>query len=413
VTTALNPRVDPRLGREGVFEEGFDGAAANRFRTKVRAEIEAGVAPLVATAERERSFPRAAVERLGAAGIFRERWAGGDHGDPGRSVLLAEELGRAGVGGVGVGISLHLEAALGILGRFARDHLSRAHAEAALDGRELACVATSEQRVGSDLRAVETELVPTTDGWHIKGRKWFVSPGGKADFAIVLCRTQGPERKRGIGADPLALAIVPRSGLRVEKVLETTGMRSLETVRLSIDAQLPADAVLGRPGLGLAAVSFGLTHERLAIAAQTLGGAELALDLTTTHLHRRRQFGARLIEHQALRLRLAELSAQVRLARLGVYGVAATLPSNSTEAARLTAGAKVTAARLAEHVLGECIHLFGGSGYVEDETPLARLWRDVRIGRLGAGSDEVMWELVARGLRPNERRYDKVMAVSR
>jgi acyl-ACP dehydrogenase len=413
-TFSVQERPAPAERRERLFDRGLASEAVGRYRARVREQIATAIAPLVDAAERERSFPRAAVERLGEAGLFRERWAGGPEGDPGKSILFAEELGRAGLGGVGVGISLHAEAALGILTRFARSPSARVRAEAALDGRQIACVATSERDVGSDLTAVATGLDRDGGGWRLRGRKWFVSPGGKADFAIVLCRVSDAERAGGaLRAAPLALAIVPRSGLRIEKVLPTTGMRGLETVRLTVDARVGEDDLLGRPGLGLAAISWGLTHERLAIAAQVLGGAELALALTVTHLHRRRQFGARLIEHQALRLRLADLAAQVRLARHGVYATAAMPAGSLTEAARETAGIKVTAARLAERVVTECVHLFGGTGYLEDETPLGRLWRDTRIGRLGAGSDEMMWELVAAGLRPEDEIYDRLMAVGR
>jgi acyl-ACP dehydrogenase len=396
---------------------GPKSAAAQEFRARVRAEIAAALVPLLAQAEAERSFPRAAIEHLGARGIIRERWSGGPHGDRGKSVLLAEELGRAGLGGVGVGVSLHTEAALGTLTRFARSDAARAHTEAALDGHQVACVATSEREVGSDLTQVATTLTREGDGWRVAGRKWFVSPGAKADFAIVLCRaapavdTGAPVR--GLRVQPLALAIVPSAGLHVERCLPTTGMRSLETVRLTVDAHIDEDLLIGRPGLGLLAVSWGLTHERLAIAAQALGGAELAIGLAAAHLHRRRQFGVRLIEHQALRLRLADLAAQVRLARHGVYGLAGSAVENATDAAREAAGVKVTAARLAERVVCECIHLFGGTGYLEDETPLGRLWRDARIGRLGAGSDEMMWELVAGGLRPDNGAYERMLEPAR
>jgi hypothetical protein len=345
-----------------VFELGSASPRAEAFRARVRAEIAAVLSPLVSRAETERSFPREAIEHLGAEGILRERWAGGLHGDLGKSVLLAEELGRAGLGGVGVGVSLHVEAALGILTRFAHSLAGRAYTEAALDGRQIACVATSEREVGSDLTKVATTLEREGGGWRVRGRKWFVSPGGKADFAIVLCLAPGAhvDADSGLGADvgglrvrPLALAIVPREGLHVEKCLLTTGMRSLETVRMAVDAHIGDELLVGRPGLGLLAVSWGLTHERLAIAAQVLGGAELAIGLATAHLHRRRQFGVRLIEHQALRLRLADLAAQVHLARHGVYASAGAPPGNATDAARETAGIKVTAARLAERVVSE------------------------------------------------------------
>jgi hypothetical protein len=179
---------------------------------------------------------------------------------------------------------------------------------------------------------------------------------------------------------------------------------------MTVDAEIGADALVAKPGVGLLAVTWGLTHERLAIAAQALGTARLALELAVARTARRRQFGAPLFEHQALRLRIADLAAQVEIARRGVHATAAELPTLPEGGLRSAAAAKVTATRLAARVQDEALHLFGGSGYVETETPLGRIWRDGRIGRLGAGSDEVMWELVAAGLQTGGEAYERLIA---
>lgn len=378
-----------------LFSDGTEGERVDAFRHRVRRLVADRLTPLVAAAERDRRFPRAAVEALGSAGLFRERWAGGGHGDLGRAVVLAEELGRAGLGGIGVGASLHLEAATAILVRFARNDHTRAVRESALTGSAVLCVATSEQHAGSDLSAVRTRLERHRRGWTVRGTKWFVSPGARADAALVLCRHDGGH----------ALVVVPREGLHVLRTLRTSGLRSLETVRLQVEAEVPDEAVLARPGLGLQAVTWGLTHERLALAAQLAGGMDLALALTATRLHRRQQFGVPLVQHQALRLRLAELWASALLLRHAVESLACSLARGGSATMRDVAGAKAVAARLAERVLGECAHMFGGAGYLDDETPFPRLRRDLQVGRLGAGSDEMMWELVAGGLPRDDDRY--------
>ncbi|WP_405639142.1 acyl-CoA dehydrogenase family protein [Streptomyces uncialis] len=375
------------------------GTASHRtaqFRERVRALITDRIAPLLPAAERDRTFPRAAVTACGAAGLFTERWTGGIHGDLGRSVLLSEEMGRAGLGGIGVGIGLHLEAAVPLLRRYATTDHARALLGQALDGGITCCVATSEQNVGSDLAAVETRLTPKGSQWQVHGTKWYVSPGAAADTALVLCRhTDGP-----------AIVIVPRDGLHTVKRWTTTGMRSLETVRLSVDATVPDEAVLVRPGGGLAAMGHGLLHERLALTAQTLGALELSMTLAITHLKRRRQFGTPLHRHQALRLRAADLHSQVRITRLGLYAAVTEWSANGHVPPAEAAALKVTAARLGEQVTSECVHILGGRGYTEDATPLERLWRDLKVTRLGGGSDEMMWELVAAGFRPDHALYE-------
>lgn len=392
-----------------LFSSGIAGPHVDDFRARVRAEIESSVAPLVAGAEAAGRFPRAAVRALGAAGLLRERWSGPGHGDAGRGALLAEELGRAGAGGVGVGVTIHCEAVLSALGRFGASDAARALRERALDGDALGCIAASEPGHGSDLAGVRTSATRVATGWRVRGRKSYVSLGAVADFALALCRVDDPGAGRD-GAAPLVLVVVPRTGMEVEAVLPKVGIHSLDTARVRIDATVPDDHLLCRPGLGLAALTWGLTHERFAAAAGVVGALSLAVDLAAGHLHRRSQFGVRLVEHQALRHRVADLSARVSVLRAAVHGVAAAMATPGAVGARDVAALKVVVARDAERVVSECMHVFGGMGYVEDATPLARMWRDVRSARLGGGTDEMMWELVAGGLEPDDDLYDRWVA---
>jgi len=355
------------------------------YRSRVRALVNTHLVPLVEEAEQTRVFPRQGAAAMGAEGLFRERWTGGPYGDLGRSVVISEEMGRAGLGGVGAGVSLHFEAATAILRRCARTPYALDVLDRALDGQYICCLATTEQHVGSNIADVSaTTLRPEGNGWRVKGIKWFVSPGSAADGVLVLCRAE----------NGLALTLVPREGFTIIKLLQTSGMRGLGTARLSIDAHVSEDAILAAPGLGLPTATFGLMFERLAIAAGAVGSMELALTLASTHLRRRAQRGVPIYEHQALRLRLADLYSQIALARHALHSVVAGLSAGATSLGDL-AGVKVTIARLAEPIASECMHIFGGRGYLEDETPMARLWRDLRVGRVGAGTDETMWELVA------------------
>ena len=147
--------------------------------------------------------------------MFRERWSGGDHGDPGKGVLLCEELGRMGTGGVGIGVSVHQEAVHSVLRRYGDSDALRDLRERALDGRVLGCIAdsrssTSERANGSDLASIETAAEREGDGWRITGEKRYVSLGAAADFVLVLARERN-ERTRSI-APALSLLAFPRDG---------------------------------------------------------------------------------------------------------------------------------------------------------------------------------------------------------
>ncbi len=390
---------------EPLLDAGADSTAVAEFRARIRELIAASILPLFEPAEAERRFPREAAAAFGKAGVYRERWAGED-GDAGKALILSEELGRALVGGIGVGLILQSEAVAPILRRFGKGAEAAEWLEALLEGAAIGCVAASEMRGGSDLASTETAAVREGEGWRVRGTKAFCSPAGAADFCLVLCRLEGEDSMLG---SRLALALVEKSQFEA-RPLQTAGCRSLETCRLEIDALVPDSSLLAPQGLGLHAANWGLTFERFSAAALAVGGANAAIRLATTHLQRRTQFGSPLFEHQALRLRLAALAAELMLVRDGLYAMAARWQKPDGKLMREAAAAKVTAAQLGERVVSECAHMFGGAGYLEDETPFPRLLRDLRVARLGGGTDEIMWELFAGGMEGDDELYERLIS---
>lgn len=390
-----------------LFDEGLAGPHVDAYRERVRQVIDDSIVPLVDEAEAKRRFPRAAVEAIGAAGLYRERWEG-PHGDTGRALILSEELGRSAVGGIGVGLLVQSESVLPLLRRFGRSQEVARWTEAVLDGRAIGCVAASELAGGSDLASVSTAVHREGYGWRISGVKAYSSPAGAADFCLALCRMEDGQDSGPV--PKLAVALVERQHFEARR-LETSGCRSLETARLTLDGVISPEHLLAMQGMGLFVLNWGLTYERFASAAQALGGADAAIRLATTHLRRRNQFGGPLFDQQALRIRLASLSAEVLFALGGLYALASRWRQLDQRLMREAAAAKVTAALLSERVLSECTHLFGGAGYLEDETPFPRFLRDMRLARLGGGSNEMMWELYAQGLEGDDALYDRLIAI--
>lgn len=342
----------------------------------------------------EQVATRAVIEKLGAEGLIAARW---DRPDDLGGIALVEELASRGLSSTAVVVSLHVDSVLAMLRQFARPEL-RNLVDAALTGTTVGCVAASEPGGGSDLNGAETTASATSDGWEIAGDKKFVTLGRQADFAIVLARLSDRPRPGGLGA-----FVVPRDGMEPVKTHRLVAGSDLETSWMRVHATVPSHHLLGRPGLGLAVVNWGLTKERLAVAALVVGACRLATTLAITHAYERRQFGSRLFDHQAIRFRLAELHTQLQM----LSSELRYLGGQRAAASRRIAGLKVTAARFGERCLSECLQVFGGDGYVDDATPLGRLWRDIRLARIGGGTDEVMWEIVAGGLKADLDVYRK------
>lgn len=361
------------------------------------------VAQWTEQAEQDNKFPRVLLEHLGAEGVFARKWADRKHTDLGDHFALARELGTLGSAAIGVGVSLH-DSAIAILRRFGRTDFLRQLAEEAIAVEKVLCIAASEESGGSDLQNAQTRIEPENGGYRVVGHKKFVSLSPIADYMLVVGRSIGDEPAGESGN--VALAVVPVSQVRVGTPYEKLGAGPLDTAPVDIDTWIPADALLARPGTGLAVISWGLAHERYSVAGQIAASCERMLGVTLARMYDRTQFGKRLYDHQALRLRVADLQSRVDLLRSALAGVAAEGRINLRTAASL----KVTAANLGEEVASQCLHIWGGIGYLDIGLPLNRWFRDMKLARVGGGTDEVLWELVAAAMKPDTDGYRALLA---
>ncbi len=369
--------------------------AAGDFSRALDTVFNAEVVQLVEEAELREAFPRQLIEMLGHKGIFAAKWDDGIHPNLSRLISLAERLGGLGSAGVAVGVSLH-DSAIAILRRFGRNTYLSDIATAAIAGDIVLCIGASEIGGGSDLQNLKSTAIAENGGFRLRGHKKFVSLSPIADIALLVVRgvaTDGSGRHGDV-----ALFAVPTEQLSIGDVYPTVGASCLDTAPLRFDTWVSPEAMIARPGTGLAAISWGLAHERLSVAGQVVGACDLAIGVTVARMKQREQFGAPLFDHQALRLRIADLHARVEVLRWALRGIAS---EGSSLNLRTAAALKVTAARLGEEVVSECMHIFGGTGYLPDQSPLGRWWRDMKLARVGGGTDEVLWELVAATLRPD------------
>jgi acyl-ACP dehydrogenase len=351
-----------------------------------------------AEAEIQQRFPRELIEHLGASGVFAAKWTDQAQPDVKKIVELAWALGDLASAGIGVGVSLH-DSAIALLRRFGKSDYLKDICEQAIRGEAVLCIGASEESGGSDLQIVETEVRSRDDGYQIRGIKKFVSLAPIADHIMVVARSVDHDASSRHGN--VVVVAVPTSRVEVQPPYNKVGAGPLDTAAVHIDTWVPADALVARAGTGLAAISWGLAHERMSIAGQIAASCQRVIGITLARMVNRRQFGQTLFEHQALRLRMADLQARVDQLRYALQGIAAAGRLDL----RAAAGIKVTAARLGEEVIGECMHIFGGSGYLVDETPLGRVWRDMKLARVGGGTDEVLWELVAAGMKADHAGY--------
>lgn len=368
------------------------------FRALLSSVIDDEVTAWVDEAEKTERFPRALIERFGSAGVLADKWSSGALPDVAKLVSFGSALGGLGSLGIGLGVSVH-DSAIAVLRRFGRTDYLREITEQAIRGEAVLCIGASEEIGGSDLQISETLVRSVDGGYRVRGSKKFVSLGPVSDHIVVVAR--GIDGDSGSKHGNVMLLLVPTAQVVVHEPHRKLGVGPLDTAVVDIDTWVPAGALIARPGTGLAAISWSLAHERLSIAAQVTALCRWALGITLARMADRVQFGRRLYEHQALRLRIADLQSRVDLLMYSLDGIAAT---NRLDL-RIAAAAKVTAARLGEEVMSECLHIFGGSGYLVDENPVGRWWRDMKAARVAGGTDETLWELVAATMKTDVEAY--------
>ena len=372
------------------------------FSTLLDSVFDERVNGLIEEADRTGTFPRQIIAALGDAEVFARKWQRGHVPDLHLLFALAERLGRTGSAGISVGVSLH-DSAIAILRRFARSDMLVDLTERAIRGDAVVCLGASEAGGGSDLQVVQSTATPVPGGYRVRGAKKFVSLSTVADVVLVVVRAGDAARSVG----ELALIALDRNDVEVGPAYEKLGAHCLETAPITFDVEVPAEALVARAGTGLAALSWGLAQERLSIAGQVVGACDLAMGITVARLKSREQFGSRLFDHQALRLRFADLQARLDVLRWALQGLAA---SGQVPSIRAASGLKVTAARLGEEVMSECLHVFAGVGYLVGQAPVEKWWREMKLARVGGGADEVLWELVATGLTPDFDGYARMVS---
>jgi alkylation response protein AidB-like acyl-CoA dehydrogenase len=275
---------------------------------------------------------------------------------------------------------------------FGTEEQKRQWAEPAIKGEAILCLGITEPDAGSDVSGIKTRAVADGDDYVINGSKTYITNGHRAD-AIVLVTKTDPDA----GYDGFTLFLVPMDspGVIREKKLVKLGMHASDTALLAFqDVRVPASAVLGQVGKGFYHIMWELQGERLIGAAGSVAGAQKCFEKTLQYAHERKAFGREIGKFQVIRHKFAEMATKIESARQMVY-VTAWRFQNGEYPVREISMAKLHAARIACEVADECIQIHGGAGYMR-EYGVERVWRDMRLNRIGAGTDEIMLDVIGR-----------------
>ena len=333
-----------------------------------------------------------ALFKIGLMGIEVPEDYGGQAGTFFDAVLAVQALSRVDAS-VSVVVDVQNTLVINALLRWATEVQKRRYLPMVC--RNTVCsYALSEAGSGSDAFAMKARATRRDDGFVLDGRKLWITNAREAGLFLVFANADLDLGYRGITA-----FLVERgfSGFSVGAKEDKLGIRASSTCEVILDqCFVPMENVLGEVGQGYRIAIETLNEGRIAIGAQMVGIAEGALGHAISYLGERRQFGRRLSEFQGVQFQVADLAAQVEAARLMVWN-AARLKDSGEDFLRAAAMAKYFASEMAVQVTAKCVDLFGGVGYTEDY-PVAKLFRDAKIGTIYEGTSNMQLQTIARDL---------------
>ena len=366
------------------------------FRDAFRRFMEKEIVPHVDQWEEDGIVPRWAWKKLGDNGFLSTsvpREYGGQGADFLYSAILIEEMARANF--YGLSARLHGDVAAPYLVQLATEAQKKRYLPGCVSGDILMAIAMSEPAAGSDLAGLKTTAVEDGDSFVLNGQKTFISNGINCDLVIVAAKD--PREANPHAAVDLFLVEAGTPGFEKGKRLNKIGWRSQDTAELFFaDCRIPKENRLGKKGTGFKNLMVNLQQERLicTIGAQT--AAEFMLEETIRYCRERNVFGKKLTEFQNTQFVLAEMAAEVKIGRTFLDKMIVEHWQKNAVATEVSM-AKFWITEMAWKVADRCLQLFGGYGYCE-EYPIARAWRDIRVTRILAGSNEIMKQIIARAI---------------
>ncbi|EER15050.1 acyl-CoA dehydrogenase, putative [Perkinsus marinus ATCC 50983] len=392
----------------------------HEFRRLIRAFILEHIIPFIPQWEAEGKFPRELHRKAYQSGVYAPLWPtsiGGTppplcKGNPERpgphevdiwhDLIINDELANCGAGGVIASCFVSLAIGLPPLlagGLAGGPELTSRLAREIVQGDKILALAVTEPYAGSDVANIQTTAVLQPDGKHylVNGMKTFITSGPWADYFTTAVHIAGDSG--------LSLLMIDRTlpGVATTR-LSTQGWKSSGTARITFeDVKVPIEMLIGRRGHGFKAIMHNFNHERLMLALQSCRHARICMEDAIRYAKTRRTFGKRLIDHQVIRHKIAEMARRVLATHYYIENIAIQWPQSSqSELAGKVALLKVQATKTFEFCAREASQVLGGRSYLQGSGPgarIERLYREVRVNAIGGGSEEIMLDLAARQAR--------------
>jgi acyl-CoA dehydrogenase len=364
---------------------------------QARRFIDAQFVPHLERWNEEGMYDREVWAKAGAAGLLcasMPEQYGGAGGSFAHEVAINRALSLAGFDAFGA--PLHSGIVAPYILHHGTEEQKRRWLPRLATGELIGAIAMTEPGAGSDLQGVRTRAARHGNGYVLDGAKTFISNGQHANLVIVVAKTDP-----AAGAKGISLMVVETDevqGFRRGRKLKKLGFDAADTSELFFeDVALPAESLLGAAeNQGFAQLMSELPQERLIVAVHAQAMIERALTLTIDYVKQREAFGRKLIEFQNSQFVLADCKTEATVARVFVDHCIGRLIEGALDTVAASM-AKCWVTDTEGKIVDRCLQLFGGYGYM-DEYPISRMYRDSRVLRIYAGTNEIMKLVIARSL---------------
>jgi len=352
------------------------------------------IAPRAAEWDEAGIFPREIFTKAAELGLFGIRIDpayGGAGLDWWASAAYLEATAWSESGAINMALMVQSDLTVPVIAELGTEEQKREFLPPAIRGEWIGSLGISEPGGGSDVANIKTVAREDAGDLVISGQKLWITNGTRADFIVLAVRT-GDEGKKGLS---LVLFPTKTKGFHVGKKLKKIGNLASDTAELFFDeCRIPKRYLLGEQNKGFYYVMNNFQGERLAAALHSIGSMDRALQMAIDYGNQRKAFGQPVGSFQVWRHRFAEHLTSLEAARWLVYR-ALDLINRGERCTREVTMAKLFTSELSQKVVYDCMQIFGGFGYTV-EYSIGRMWRDVRLITIGAGTSEIMKEIVAK-----------------
>lgn len=364
------------------------------FRASFRDFLHKEVVPYIEQWEKTGTIDRFIWKKFGEMGFFGINYPvqyGGLSLDLFYTVIFLEELQKIKSSGFAAAMWAHVYLAMTHLNAEGSEAIKQEYLTASITGDKIGALCITEPFGGSDVAGMRTTAVKSGDKYILNGSKTFITNGIYADYYIVAAKTQPELGNKGIS---VFLVDTDTPGISATK-LDKLGWRASDTAEIAFDnVTIPVSNLMGEPNKGFPYIMQHFASERLIMAINAHARAEYAIDYTIEYMEQRQAFGTTINKFQALRHTLVEHATEIEHCKIFNYAAMARLDKGEYVVKEATM-AKLKSTKVADEAIYSCLQMLGGYGYME-EYPLARLFRDSRLGPIGGGTSEIMKEILSK-----------------